>query len=147
MYDKIHKKKNKNTRSENKKIILGYIFLLWNWTAETQEESSEWALGWIDNHSVSFRTKSTLLFVVYNGASIFFLKMSLSEETRVWILSLTTCIKLTKPLSLSKHQFTSVQFSRSVMSNSLQPHESQHARPPCPSPTPGVHSNSCPLSQ
>ena len=41
----------------------------------------------------------------------------------------------------------SVQFSRSVMSNSLWPHESQHARPPCPSPTPGVHSDSCPLSQ
>ena len=41
----------------------------------------------------------------------------------------------------------SVQFSRSVMSDSLQPHESQHARPPCPSPTPGVHSNSCPSSQ
>ena len=42
---------------------------------------------------------------------------------------------------------SSVQFSRSVMSNSLRPHESQHARPPCPSPTPGVHSNSCPLSR
>ena len=40
----------------------------------------------------------------------------------------------------------SVQFSRSVVSNSLRPHESQHARPPCPSPTPGVHSNSYPLS-
>ena len=40
----------------------------------------------------------------------------------------------------------SVQFSRSVMSDSLQPHESQHARPPCPSPTPGVHANSCPSS-
>ena len=34
--------------------------------------------------------------------------------------------------------FSSVQFSRSVMSNSLRPHESQHARPPCPSPTPGI---------
>ena len=43
--------------------------------------------------------------------------------------------------------FCSVQFSCSVMSNSLRPHESQHARPPCPSPTPGVHSNSCPSSQ
>ena len=40
----------------------------------------------------------------------------------------------------------SVQFS-SVMSDSLQPHESQHARPPCPSPTPRVHSNSCPSSR
>ena len=42
--------------------------------------------------------------------------------------------------------FSSVQFSRSVVSNSLPPHESQHARPPCPSPTPGVYSNPCPLS-
>ena len=39
------------------------------------------------------------------------------------------------------------QISRSVMSESLQPHESQPARPPCPSPTPGVHSNSHPSSQ
>ena len=41
----------------------------------------------------------------------------------------------------------SVQFSRSVVSDSLQLHELQHARPPCPSPSPGVHSNSCPSSQ
>ena len=40
-----------------------------------------------------------------------------------------------------------VQFSRSVVSDSLRPHESQHARPPCPSPTPGVPSNLPPLSQ
>ena len=40
-----------------------------------------------------------------------------------------------------------VQFSRSVVSDSLWPHELQHSRPPCPSPTPRVHSNSCPLSQ
>ena len=38
-------------------------------------------------------------------------------------------------------------FSHSVMSDSLQPHEPQHARPPCPSPTPGVYPNSCPLCQ
>ena len=41
----------------------------------------------------------------------------------------------------------SVQFSRSVMSGSLQPCELQHARPPCPSPTPGVHPNPCPSSR
>ena len=46
-----------------------------------------------------------------------------------------------EPRSLS-----SVQFSRSVMSNSLRPHELQHARPLCPSPIPGVHPNSCPSS-
>ena len=42
---------------------------------------------------------------------------------------------------------SSVQFSRSVVSDSLQPHELQHIRPPCPSPTPGVHSDSRPSSQ
>ena len=41
---------------------------------------------------------------------------------------------------------SSVQFSHSVVYDSLWPHESQHARPPCPSPTPGVYSNSCPSS-
>ena len=57
--------------------------------------------------------------------------------------------------SFSKHwktlllraAFSSVQFSCSVVSDSLRPHELQHTRPPCPSPTHGVYSNSCPLSQ
>ena len=44
-------------------------------------------------------------------------------------------------------RFSSVQFSRSVVSDSLQPHGLQHARPPCPSPTPRVYSDSHPLSQ
>ena len=42
--------------------------------------------------------------------------------------------------------FSSVQFSHSIVSDSLRPHELQHARPPCPSPSPGVHSDSRPLS-
>ena len=45
-----------------------------------------------------------------------------------------------------KKYWYSVQFSRSVVSDSLLPHELQHARPPYPSPTPGVHPNPCPLS-
>ena len=44
-------------------------------------------------------------------------------------------------------RFISFQFSRSVVSNSLRPHGLQHTRPPCPSPAPGVHSNSCSLSR
>ena len=44
-------------------------------------------------------------------------------------------------------RFSSVQFSLSFVSNSLWPHESQHTRPPCPSPIPGVHPNSCASSQ
>ena len=45
------------------------------------------------------------------------------------------------------YSISSVQFSHSVMSDSLRPHELQHTRPPCPSPTPGLYSNSCPSSQ
>ena len=48
--------------------------------------------------------------------------------------------------SIFLRTINSFQFSRSVVSESLQPHEPQHARPPCPSPTPGVHPNPCPLS-
>ena len=44
--------------------------------------------------------------------------------------------------ALKAIRFSSVQCSRSVVSDSLRPHELQHARPPCPSPTPGVHSDS-----
>ena len=47
----------------------------------------------------------------------------------------------------TRNQLSSVQFSRSVVSHSLRPHGLQHARPPCPSPTPRVHPNPCPSSQ
>ena len=52
-------------------------------------------------------------------------------------------------LFCSKYRYDlhSVQFSCSVMSDSLRPHGPQHARPPCPSPTPRAYTNSCPLSQ
>ena len=51
------------------------------------------------------------------------------------------------PNSWHLHLFSSVQFSRSVLSNSLQPHGLQNTRLTCPSPTPRIYSNSCPLSQ
>ena len=62
-------------------------------------------------------------------------------------------LTLSPHLSPSRHipprgikvPFSSVQFSPSVVSDSLRPHESQHARPPSPSPTPGAHPNPCPL--
>ena len=46
-----------------------------------------------------------------------------------------------------KHYMSNNQISRSVVSDSFRPRESQHARPPCPTPTPRVHWDSCPLSQ
>ena len=62
-------------------------------------------------------------------------------------LTVGTCFTIWAIREFLKMLFNSVQFSRSVVSDSLRPHESQHARPPCPSPTPGVHSNSRSLSQ
>ena len=58
----------------------------------------------------------------------------------------STCIRTHWAVVNAKMEH-SAQFSRSVVSNSLRPHESQHARPPCPSPTSGVHSDSHPSSQ
>ena len=54
-------------------------------------------------------------------------------------------LTLSRPQSM--HAIGLVVFSHSVMSDSLWPHGLQHTRPPCPSPTPGVYSNSCPLSR
>ena len=67
-------------------------------------------------------------------------------------LSTTVLIKSSEIIETLKRniilvQFSSFQFSHSVMFNSLQLHGLQHARPPCPSPTPRAYSNSCPLSQ
>ena len=61
------------------------------------------------------------------------------NETKINI-----CHQISK---LSEAIISTVQFSCSVMSDSLRPHEPQHARLPCPSPTTGVHPNSCPLSR
>ena len=65
-----------------------------------------------------------------------------------WALGLFLWV-LTPLYVVLKIQLLSVQFSwsHSVVSDSLWPHESWHARPPCPSPTPGVYSNSCPSNQ
>ena len=52
-----------------------------------------------------------------------------------------------EPLSICSPEEANLQFSHSVMSDSLWTHRLQHASLPCPSPTPGVHSNSCPLSR
>ena len=68
----------------------------------------------------------------------------------IWFFKKTQINLLTKQKQTYRHWkqiYDSVQFSGSVVSDSLRPHEPQHTRPPCPSPTPRVHSYSCPLSQ
>ena len=62
----------------------------------------------------------------------------------IYVYHQTHRFEMPDPLT---HQFCSVQFSRSVVSDSLRPHELQHTRPPCPSPTAGVYPNPCPLSR
>ena len=71
--------------------------------------------------------------------------MRMKEESER--ASLTLNIKETQIMASGPIQFSSVQFSCSVVSDSLRPHESQHARPPCPAPAPRVHSDSRPSSQ
>ena len=72
---------------------------------------------------------------------------SVLPSTRVFSNESALCIRQTKyrsfKFSIVQHQFSSVQLLSHV---SLRPHELQHARPPCPSPTPGVYPNPCPLS-
>ena len=72
---------------------------------------------------------------------------TLLAESKEELKSLSLKVKEeSEKVGLKLNNKCSVQFSHSVMSNSLRPQESQHARPPCPSPTPGVHSNPRPSS-
>ena len=105
-----------------------------------------------------FHSRSIMILHLQFRSMIHFY-LSFVKATR----SLSRCIFLHMNVHLFQHhllkrlifafycfysfQFSSVQFSRSVVSDSFRPHESQHTRPSYPSPTPGVYSNSCPWSQ
>ena len=78
-------------------------------------------------------------WVVLNMNSVYFYRNLFNIFINFWIKILHKFYYI--------HWFSSVQFSRSVVSDTLWPHELQHTRPPCPSPTPRVHSDSRPLSQ
>ena len=80
-----------------------------------------------------FDSKMSLLWAAYNWITFFIHSANFCFYLENWSI----CICL---------YYGYIQFSRSAVSDSLQPHESQHTRPPCPSPTPRVHSNSCPSS-
>ena len=85
-----------------------------------------------------------------NGNSDIPYFLGLQNHCRWWLQAMklkdACSLEEKQPRQYMKRQRHSVQFSRSVMSDSLWPHEPQHARPPCLSPTPGVHPNPCPLS-
>ena len=73
--------------------------------------------------------------------------MSPNVNCGLWILMMCQCKFISCNEYISLGERGSVQFSCSVVSDSLRPHESQHGRPPCPSPTPRVYPNSCPSSR
>ena len=91
----------------------------------------------------------SLLFNMVSRLVIAFLPRS--KRLLISWLQSPSAVILGAPQNKACHYFTTSdqisQISRSVVSDSLRPHELQHARPPCPSPTPGVHSDSCPSSQ
>ena len=94
---------------------------------------------------VHFITVSILLLCVIGSTWCMYvciLRVCIHTSCTIYVNTLSSNEKV----YMYVYIFSSVQFSRSVVSDSLRPHEWQHARPPCPSPTPGVHSDSCPSS-
>ena len=96
-----------------------------------------WKLCMISLLEISSQARSNHLWRLQNFHIVYFCNIFYHEVLYCFC----------PPLYLEYFQFSSVHFSHSVVSDSLQAHESQHTRPPCPSPTPGVYPNSCPLSQ
>ena len=98
-------------------------------------------------------SKWTLLLSSYWAMMFPNIHTHLSYEYMKWLQSPTvTRLPLTVCLSYARHSASSLYISISISSITqscltLQPHELQHARPPCPSPTPGVHPNPCPSSR
>ena len=116
-------------------------------------------MSWYSTHRNFFYVFWILIFSCLHGSQILFYFvfdlfvsftvsvakqkfLILIEFINPWDVNLTLRCAITYSFSC-----VSVQFSCSFVSDSLQPHEPQHARPPCPSPTPRVHPNPCPLSQ
>ena len=102
-------------------------------------QSSQTSLIPLGLQKCSFFCQYLVTSILEDDSEASVLKYSTSSLT---IFSHLSCCR-----PMTRVQFNSVHFSRSVMSNSLRPHDLQHARPPCPSPTPRVYTNSCPLSR
>ena len=127
------------------------VFITW----PSKERSSTWSdfihVPCVLGKNVHYRFFFSFIFISWRLITLQY--CSVFCHTLIWISHGFTCVSHNEPPShppSPSHPFLhihSVQFSCSVVSDSLQPHESQHARPPCPSPTPGVYSNSRPLSQ
>ena len=107
----------------------------WDWRSETAYLETD------------FELITILRPLLITASLVLAFKHSLTPAIILCILSYTWDIQVLLGSASRTIIFSSAQFSRSVVSDSLRPHELQHARTPCPSPTPGVHSDSRPLSQ
>ena len=106
---------------------LGFnVWLLWHKFVQS-------AMNFFYFHFLNF------YFIIFNW-SIIYSQYYVSSRCASWWFDVSLHYKMITTISLS-------QFCHSVVSNSLRPHESQHTRPPSPSPTPRVHTNSCPSSR
>ena len=103
------------------------------------------SLIWISSDKVS----SEILIFVPLYLMFHFLPLVLRFSFCLWFSAsdMPVCVCVCARMHLHMCTYVHIQFSHSVVSDSLWPHESQHTRPPCLSPTPGVHSNSCPSSR
>jgi len=138
--------------------------VMWAWMGG--ELGGEWihVCGWLTPFAVHLKLSQHL--VGYTPIHFFFKENGVERINNNWRLayffctSMSVCFMYIKAflircqniqachvLQMKWQLYHSVQFSCSVVSDSLRPHESQHARPPCPSPTPGIHPNSCALSR
>ena len=114
---------------------------------------SDISLHTLTLHRTPLHTLSLPCMLLHSLVHLLTLPRTPSYALTLLACSYTSLHTLTHSYSLSQAlthfptTFSSVQFSHSVVSDSLRPHESQHARPPCPSPTPGVHSDSHPSSR
>ena len=109
------------------------------------QDTQVWSLGWEDPLEKSMATHSSILAwrIPWTEKLGWLQFMRLQRVRHDWENKYAHMLLYDR----SQHNFVkAIQFSCSVMSNSLQPHGLQHTRPPCPSPTPWVYSNSCSLS-
>ena len=105
-------------------------------------------LNLVFNHSWWFKILLSLHNNIYYEEIKFTLDVDMAFCLFCFHIVRSNTYLLKKFKTVSKfiiYLYVSVQFSHSVVSDSLQPHGLQHARPPCPSPTPGAYSNPCPL--
>jgi len=112
-----------------------------NWLKDSHGEAPESSLCLSLNNLLCAKCCTSVFIQIYfwqkKGCKYIIILKSNLNTVRIYKSD-----KFTTPIS-----FSSVHFSRSVLSDSFRPHESQHARPPYPSPTPRVYPNSCPSSR